>query len=54
MQSWQQLAQLEGVYGFDATRDELYFCTYSDGMTIRQIPDLDALIQTARTMADSK
>ena len=53
-QNWNLLANLENVYGFDPERDELYFCTYGDNLTIRQIPDLDALIQTGRKMADSK
>ncbi len=53
-QNWNLLANLENVYGFDPERDELYFCTYGDDLTIRQIPDLNALIQTGRKMAGSK
>ena len=53
-QSWEPLAELENVYGFDTELDELYFFSYGTGLTIRKIPDLQALVQMGRKVADVK
>ena len=53
-QSWEPLAELENVYGFDTELDELYFFSYSNGLIIRKIPDLQALVQMGRKVADVK
>ncbi|MBQ8110967.1 MAG: PQQ-binding-like beta-propeller repeat protein [Clostridia bacterium] len=53
MRQWELLAQLEDICGFDSERDELYTFSYGDGLQIRHIPDLDALIQSGRQLVNA-
>ncbi len=43
--SWTELGRMTDVYGFDSRTDEICFFTYSDGVSLRRIPERERLIE---------